>query len=174
MRISSNFGHRGVAQFGSALRSGRRGRRFKSCYPDKYARRAASHAALLAFPRTRAEHRSVCAPLLALPLHCPASSLTWALHPSVSDALTTHGGGELKTPLASRTEHRPCCGRDGEVFIQGIASYDMSATDFPTRARLANLFTSEAEVKSRGAPYGSVARFPIVEGGGAATVDCDD
>ena len=25
---------RGVAQFGSALRSGRRGRRFKSCHPD--------------------------------------------------------------------------------------------------------------------------------------------
>ena len=27
--------HRGVAQLGSARRSGRRGRRFKSCHPDK-------------------------------------------------------------------------------------------------------------------------------------------
>lgn len=26
---------RGVAQFGRALRSGRRGRRFKSCHPDQ-------------------------------------------------------------------------------------------------------------------------------------------
>lgn len=28
------FAHRDMAQLGSALRSGRRGRRFKSCYPD--------------------------------------------------------------------------------------------------------------------------------------------
>jgi hypothetical protein len=27
--------HRGVAQLGSARRSGRRGRRFKSCHPDE-------------------------------------------------------------------------------------------------------------------------------------------
>jgi hypothetical protein len=66
------------------------------------------------------------------------------------------------------------CPRDGEVFIQGIASDDISATDSHTRARLANAFTTEAEVKSRGAPYGSVARFPVVEGGCAATVDCDN
>ena len=30
---------RGVAQFGRALRSGRRGRRFKSCHPDEKERR---------------------------------------------------------------------------------------------------------------------------------------
>ena len=30
-----NILFRDIAQFGSALRSGRRGRRFKSCYPDK-------------------------------------------------------------------------------------------------------------------------------------------
>ena len=30
----SNLSFRDIAQFGSALRSGRRGRRFKSCYPD--------------------------------------------------------------------------------------------------------------------------------------------
>ena len=29
-----NILFRDIAQFGSALRSGRRGRRFKSCYPD--------------------------------------------------------------------------------------------------------------------------------------------
>ena len=32
--------HRDVAQLGSALRSGRRGRRFKSCHPDHDARKA--------------------------------------------------------------------------------------------------------------------------------------
>ena len=32
--------HRGVAQLGSALRSGRRGRRFKSCHPDQQNRRS--------------------------------------------------------------------------------------------------------------------------------------
>ncbi len=31
----SNILYRDVAQFGSALRSGRRGRRFKSCHPDQ-------------------------------------------------------------------------------------------------------------------------------------------
>ena len=31
----SNILFRDIAQFGSALRSGRRGRRFKSCYPDQ-------------------------------------------------------------------------------------------------------------------------------------------
>ena len=33
--VYSGLFFRGVAQFGSALRSGRRGRRFKSCHPDQ-------------------------------------------------------------------------------------------------------------------------------------------
>lgn len=32
--IMSNYQKRDVAQLGSALRSGRRSRRFKSCHPD--------------------------------------------------------------------------------------------------------------------------------------------
>ena len=32
--------HRDVAQLGSALRSGRRGRRFKSCHPDHVEKKA--------------------------------------------------------------------------------------------------------------------------------------
>ena len=36
--------HRDVAQLGSALRSGRRGRRFKSCHPDHDAGKASKEA----------------------------------------------------------------------------------------------------------------------------------
>ena len=36
--------HRDVAQLGSALRSGRRGRRFKSCHPDHDAEKASKEA----------------------------------------------------------------------------------------------------------------------------------
>ena len=35
VRIPPSPPHRDVAQFGRALRSGRRGRRFKSCHPDQ-------------------------------------------------------------------------------------------------------------------------------------------
>lgn len=35
-RIRLSAHDRGVAQLGSALRSGRRGRRFKSCHPDHF------------------------------------------------------------------------------------------------------------------------------------------
>ena len=34
LRIASSLFYRSVAQFGRALRSGRRGRRFKSCHSD--------------------------------------------------------------------------------------------------------------------------------------------
>lgn len=47
-----------VAQLGRALRSGRRGRRFKSCQPDHEFERDVSHASLFSYEGSRASQQS--------------------------------------------------------------------------------------------------------------------
>ena len=45
--LYTKFRCRDVAQFGSALRSGRRGRRFESCHPDHYFKILIPHRVLV-------------------------------------------------------------------------------------------------------------------------------
>ena len=83
---------RGVAQLGSALRSGRRGRRFKSCHPDHCISAGQSNDGLRWRP-----HRRERRPLLSSPSRAQAFSLL----------PEPHRGQRVPDLVAWRQRHRP-------------------------------------------------------------------
>jgi hypothetical protein len=136
-RSEAGAGGRGVAQLGSALRSGRRGRRFKSGHPDQVEGTETLRACRLRSREPRCQSRGRGSVLKTVvpnthPHTAPAGPSRHGRHPALPDGCDTVTALAIRVPLSSVSASRvPGYVCDARGFTKPVCSWRRIASIAP-------------------------------------------